>query len=104
MEAISRRSILKAGGALGVFSIVNAAVPAWAWNSNRSVAGGNLETVPPEDVWDPEADAVVRRLFDEEGITRIDELNALLRPWHRNDQPLPATIAAIMPQLVTQDR
>ena len=71
-------------GALG------AAVPAWAWNSSRSVAGGNLETVPPENVWDAAADPVVRRLFEEEGITRIEELNALLRPWHRNDQPLPA--------------
>ena len=65
-------------------------VPTWAWNSSRSVAGGRLKTVPPELVWDPAADAVVHRLFEEEGITRIEELNALLRPWHQNGQALPA--------------
>ncbi len=90
MDTISRRRLLQAGGALGALAVVGPAVPAWAWSSSRSVAGGDLATVPPEDVWDPEADAVVHRLFTEEGITRIDQLNALLRPWHRNDQALPA--------------
>lgn len=94
MKQISRRNVLKAGGALGVIGALNGAVPAWAWNSNRSVAGGNLETIPPENVWDAAADTVVRRLFEEEGVPGIEGLNALLRPWHRNDQPLPAGLPA----------
>ena len=92
MDAMSRRNLLKAGGALGVVGAVTAAsgiTPAWAWSTRRSVIGGDLATVPPEDVWDPEADAVVHRLFREEGITRIEQLNALLRPWTRNGQSLP---------------
>jgi len=94
VDQISRRNLLKAGGAFGVFTALGATVPAWGWNSAQSVAGGNLETVPPDLVWDTAADPVVRRLFEEEGISRIEELNALLRPWHRNDQPLPPGLPA----------
>ena len=104
MVDLSRRTILKAGGALGVLGVVHTATPTWAWNSNRSVAGGNLETVPPEDVWDLEADEVIRRLFEEEGVDGIQELNALLRPWHRNDQPLPAGLPADLVAFVEEAR
>ena len=93
---MSRRKLLKAGGALGVLATATAAgePPAWAWSTRRSVIGGDLTTVPPENVWDPEADAVVHRLFREQGLTRINELNALLRPWRRNGQALPAGLPA----------
>jgi hypothetical protein len=94
MEKLSRRTVLTAGGALGALAALAPARPVWAWSSSRSIAGGDLATMPPEDVWDAEADAVVRRLFVEEGIGGIDALNALLRPWHRNDQPLPAGLPA----------
>lgn len=104
MQAISRRNVLKTGGALGLLGALGSTVPAWAWNTNRSVAGGDLETVPPEDVWDPEADAVVRRLFAEEGITRIDELNALLRPWKRNGQALPAGLPTALVDFIEAAR
>lgn len=104
MNDLSRRSVLKAGGALGALAVIGPAAPAWSWSSSRSVAGGDLATVPPEDVWDPAADAVVHRLFAEEGITRIDELNALLRPWHRNDQPLPAGLPADLVAFIEEAR
>jgi hypothetical protein len=104
MVDLSRRTILKAGGALGVLSVVHGVTPAWAWNSNRSVAGGNLETLPPEDVWDPEADEVIRRLFEEEGVAGIEELNALLRPWHRNDQALPAGLPPDLAAFIEEAR
>ena len=94
MTSISRRRFLQAAGVAGVAGVVLPQVPAWAWSSARSVAGGTLETLPPETVWDPAADAVVHRLFREEGISRIDELNALLRPWHQNGQALPAGLPA----------
>ena len=90
---ISRRRLLVGGAALGAMS----ALPlrsVWAWSTNRSVAGGDLETVPPDEVWDDAADAVVHRLFREEGITRIEELNALLRPWIYNHDALPAGLPA----------
>ena len=77
MDQLSRRNLLKAGGALGVVGAVTAVSgisPAWAWSTRRSVIGGDLQTVPPENVWDPEADAVVHRLFREEGITRIERV------------------------------
>ena len=103
---MSRRNLLKAGGALGAFGVVSAVggMPAWAWNTRRSVIGGDLETVPPENVWDPEADAVVHRLFREEGITKIEELNTLLRPWHRNDQALPAGLPSDLVAFIEQAR
>jgi len=97
---MSRRHLLKAGGAIGALGAVTAVggvagmAPAWAWSTRRSVIGGDLGTIPPENVWDPEADAVVHRLFREEGITRIDEMNALLRPWKVNGQALPAGLPA----------
>jgi hypothetical protein len=89
MDGINRRHLLKAGGAIGLWAALGSAVPAWAWNSSQSVAGGSLDTMPPEDVWDPAADQVVHGLFERGGISKIEELNALLRPWTRNDQPLP---------------
>ena len=93
-KQLSRRRLLQAGGALGVFAALSPVAPAWSWNTSQSVAGGALDTLPPEDVWDPEADAVVRRLFEQEGIARIDQLNALLRPWRTNGQALPAGLPA----------
>ena len=97
---------MKAGGALGVFGVATATglTPAWSWNARRSILGGNLETVPPENVWDPEADAVVHRLFREGGLARIDQLNALLRPWQRNGQTLPAGLPADLVAFIEQAR
>ena len=94
MDKVSRRRFLIGGAGVAGALALRPVLPAWAWNSSQSVAGGSLDTVPPEDVWDPAADAVVHRLFREEGITRIEELNALLRPWHQNAQSLPAGLPA----------
>src|SRR5688572_29898550 len=99
---VSRRQVLLGGGALGVMSVLPRA--AWAWSSERSVAGGKLKTLPPDEVWDDAADAVVHRLFREEGISRIDELNALLRPWIYNHQALPAGLPADLVAFIEQAR
>lgn len=90
---VARRQVLLGGGALGLLGMLPMR-GAWAWSSSRSVAGGDLATVPPDRVWDDAADAVVHRLFREEGITRIDELNALLRPWIYNGQAVPDGLPA----------
>jgi len=107
VDKLSRRGFLKAGGALGVLGALRPITPAWAWSSNQSVAGGDVgtfETMPPDDVWDAAADPVVRRLFEEEGISKIQELNTLLRPWHRNDQPLPNGLPADLVTFIEQAR
>jgi hypothetical protein len=102
--ALSRRGLLKAGGAIGVLGALRPLAPAWAWSSARSVVGGDLDTVPPEDVWDPAADPVVRRVFQEEGVVGIAGLNELLRPWHRNDQPLPEGLPADLVTFIEEAR
>jgi hypothetical protein len=89
---------------LGALTALNSVTPAWAWSTRRSVAGGDLATLPPDLVWDAAADPVVRRLFEQEGISRIEELNALLRPWHRNDQPLPAGLPGDLAAFIEQAR
>lgn len=104
MDQLSRRSLLKASGALGVLGALGATRPGWAWNSSQSVAGGSLKTLPPEDVWDAAADPIVRRLFEQEGIERIEDLNALLRPWNRNDEPLPAGLPADLAAFIEEAR
>jgi endo-cleaving rubber dioxygenase len=107
VEELSRRKLLKAGGAIGAMGAVGAVTgfnPAWAWSSAQSVAGGTLNTAPPDTVWDPAADAVVHRLFREEGIARIDQLNALLRPWKKNGQALPAGLPPDLAAFIEQAR
>ena len=50
MEDLSRRKLLKAGGAIGAIGVVGAVTgirPAWAWSSAQSVAGGSLDTAAP---------------------------------------------------------
>jgi hypothetical protein len=68
------------------------------------VAGGSLDTIPPEDVWDGPADAVVRRMFEEEGVTGISGLNGLLHGWDTNDQPLPAGVPVDLAAFVEEAR
>jgi hypothetical protein len=101
---ISRRNLLKASGALGAMAVLSPMRPAWAWNSARSVAGTDLDTAPPDLVWDEPADAVVRRLFQEDGIAGVADVNALLRAWHRNDQALPAGLPPYLVDFVTTAR
>lgn len=106
MQHVTRRNLLKTGGALGIAGAVTAVtgLPAWAWNTRRSVAGGDLETVPPDLVWDAEADAVVHRIFEEEGPARIQEINAILRPWKRNGQAVPTGLPADLRDFIEQAR
>ncbi|MFE0027158.1 oxygenase MpaB family protein [Amycolatopsis sp. NPDC059021] len=89
MDSLSRRNVLKAGGALGALGALTAATPAWAstwtWSPRGSVAGAGAGA-DPRWVWDPEADPLVASLLDRGDVPRV---NALLRTWTRNDQPLP---------------
>jgi hypothetical protein len=102
--AISRRGFLKAGGAMGVLGALRPISPAWAWNTSQSVAGGDLATLPPEDVWDAPADAIVHRVFTEQGVEGIADLNARLRPWHQNGQALPEGLPADLVAFIEEAR
>lgn len=64
--------------------------PTWAWSSAGSVAGSGAGT-DPAWVWDDEADPVVAALYQRGEVGRV---NALLRGWTRNDQPLPDGLPA----------
>jgi hypothetical protein len=46
---------------------------------------------------------VVRRLFEEDGIETIEQVNALLRPWSRNDQALPEGLPTHLREFVEDE-
>ncbi|CAM5360563.1 oxygenase MpaB family protein [Streptomyces pilosus] len=92
---VSRRRMLAAGGALGVFGAVGAASPArarsvWTWSPSGSVAGRGAG-VDPDWVWDEEADALVASVIDRGDVPRV---NRELSQWTRNGQPLPSGLPA----------
>jgi endo-cleaving rubber dioxygenase len=89
MNGFSRRKMLVTGGALGAAGAMSVA-PAgaralWTWAPSGSVAGAGAGA-DPEWVWDEEADPVLAAVIDRGDVPKV---NALLRGWTRNDQPLP---------------
>ncbi|MGW0434520.1 oxygenase MpaB family protein [Micromonospora sp. NPDC003197] len=95
MEPLSRRRMLKAGGALGAFGALSAAMPAqaqsvWTWSPSGSVAGTGAG-VDPRWVWDEEADPLVASLLDRGDVPLV---NRLLRNWTKNGQALPDGLPA----------
>jgi len=79
---MSRRALLGIGAGLGA----GLAAPNWAWAGAQSVAGLGGAT-PPWLVWDDEADTVIAAVIDRGEVAAV---NALLRDWTKNAQPLPA--------------
>ncbi|MEV5555065.1 oxygenase MpaB family protein [Nonomuraea wenchangensis] len=92
MDGLSRRNILKAGGALGAVGALSIASPAhaWTWSPTGSVAGTGAG-LDPRWVWDEEADPLVASLLDRGDVAQV---NTLLRTWTKNGQPLPAGLPA----------
>ena len=80
-SALSRRRLLGMSAVLGA----SLSVPGWSWAGTQSVAGIGGST-PPWLVWDDEADPIIAAVIDR-GETA--EVNALLRGWTTNSQPLP---------------
>lgn len=89
---LSRRDMLRAGGgllgAVGALALGarTARAEPWTWSSDGSVLGSG-SGADPMTVFDPEADAVLADVLDSADVPAI---NALLRTWTRNGQPLPA--------------
>lgn len=95
MDKITRRRALRAGGALGVLGAVGVAAPAqaqalWTWSAQGSVAGTGAGT-DPRWVWDEEADPLLAAVIDRGDVPRV---NAALRTWTKNGQPLPDELPA----------
>ncbi|MFC7534601.1 oxygenase MpaB family protein [Actinoplanes sp. GCM10030250] len=92
MKPLSRRNMLKAGGALGAIGALSAAAPAqaWTWSAAGSVAGAGAGA-DPRWVWDPEADPLVASII---GRGDVPQVNTLLRTWKKNGQPLPDGLPA----------
>ncbi|ROO84256.1 uncharacterized protein DUF2236 [Actinocorallia herbida] len=90
MEIPSRRNVLMAGGALGAVGALSGAAPAWSWSPKGSVVGEGAG-LDPKWVWDPEADALLAAVIDRGDVPRV---NALLRTWTKNAQPLPDGLPA----------
>ncbi|WP_018657442.1 oxygenase MpaB family protein [Actinomadura flavalba] len=95
MEKPSRRNVLVAGGTLGAVGALSAAVPAqanalWTWSPQGSVAGTGAGA-DPRTVWDREADELVAALLARGDVPKV---NAELRKWTKNGQPLPSGLPA----------
>jgi hypothetical protein len=79
---MTRRSLLGAGAALGA----SLYLPGWSWAGAQSVAGIGGST-PPWLVWDDEADPIIAAVIER---GEVPAVNALLRQWTYNSQPLPS--------------
>ena len=92
MDGISRRRILMGGGAIGALGAMQLASPrpAWSWSPLGSIAGSGAG-LDPTTVWDAAADPVVAGIIDR---GEVDQVNALLRTWTKNAQPLPDGLPA----------
>jgi endo-cleaving rubber dioxygenase len=88
---LSRRDALRAGGgllgAVGALALGarTARAEPWTWPSSGSVLGSG-SGADPLTVWDSESDPVLADVLDHADVPAI---NALLRTWTRNGQPLP---------------
>jgi len=87
MSTINRRTALKTGAALGAAGGIALAgsATAWTWSPAQSRPGTG-DGADPHKVWDPECDELVARLFKRH---QVEQVNAALRSWTRNAQPLP---------------
>ena len=106
MDKLSRRNVLRAGGALGALGALTVAtagqaqaVP-WTWSAKGSVAGTGAGA-DPRWVWDPVADPLVASLLDRGDVPMVNEL---LRTWTKNGQPLPAGLPADLRDFMEQAR
>jgi endo-cleaving rubber dioxygenase len=105
MSEMSRRKVLRAGGAIGAMGALSVATPAharslWTWAPSGSIAGTGAGA-DPRWVWDDEADPLVASLFERGEVRRVNEL---LRTWTRNGQPLPDGLPADLHGFLEQAR
>lgn len=104
MDKLSRRDMLRAGGALGALGALTVATPAearvWTWSPSGSVVGTGAG-LDPRWVWDPEVDTLVASLLERGEVPKV---NTLLRTWTKNGQPLPAGLPADLKAFIEKAR
>lgn len=102
MADLTRRNVLRAGGALGTLGALTLAAPgpAWSWAPSGSVAGFG-PGADPRWVWDDVADPLIADVI-ERGDTAA--VNAALRTWTKNGQALPAGLPADVRDFMEQAR
>lgn len=102
MPDLSRRNLLRAGGALGAMGALGTAAPAhaWTWASTGSIAGTGTGR-DPRFVWDDLADPLLVDLLERGG---VPEVNRLLEPWRYNGQSLPDGLPADVKAFIEQAR
>ena len=93
---MTRRRLIGTGAALGA----SLYLPSWSWGGAQSVAGIG-GTTPPWKVWDDEADRVIARVIER---GRVPAVNALLREWTKNTQPLPKGLPADLREFIEDAR
>jgi hypothetical protein len=89
---ITRRNMLRTGGALGALGAMTLATPAkaWSWAPTGSIAGTG-SCGDPRWVWDDEADPLLAAVIERGDVPTV---NALIRTWTKNGQPLPDGLPA----------
>ncbi|AVL99834.1 DUF2236 domain-containing protein [Gordonia iterans] len=100
MTQLNRRTALK-GGALGAAALLTGAqATPWTWSPAGSVPGRGVGA-DPAGVWDPDCDAVIADLAKRGQLPRV---NALLKHWTKNGQPLPAGLPKDLRDFLTEAR
>lgn len=102
MSRISRRNVLRAGGAAGAVGALSLAAPgpAWSWSPSGSVAGTGAGA-DPRWVWDDVADPLIADVIERGDVPLV---NSLIRTWTTNGQPLPAGLPADVRDFMEQAR
>jgi hypothetical protein len=96
MSDLSRRGVLSLGAALGLVGSTTA--PAWSWSPRGSVAGAGTG-VDPQWVWDDTIDTIMAAVTDNGQVAAV---NAAIRPWVNNGDPLPAGLPADLSAFLQQ--
>lgn len=102
MSGLSRRGLLRAGGAAGAVGVLGVATPgsAWAWAPSGSVAGAGAGA-DPRWVWDEAADTLVADVIERGDVAAV---NAALRAWKKNGQALPVGLPADVRAFIEEAR
>ena len=102
MGDITRRNVLRTGGAVGAMSALTLMSPAraWAWSPSNSIAGTG-DGADPRWVWDEVADPLMADVIERGDVPLV---NRLLANWTKNSQPLPAGLPADVHAFIEQAR
>ena len=79
---------------------VGMSLPTWSWAGAQSVAGIGGQT-PPWLVWDDEADPIIANIIDR---GQVPAVNAILRDWTTNSQPVPDGLPADLRDFIEHAR